>query len=409
MQSGPLLINDHGHNQNFRLGSLTYSVYLPNVLFAIGHGAVTPVIALVALDLGASVPIAGALVALNALGTVVFDLPAGVLVARIGERAAMISASFVLGLVALTIALGPSLAMFAVLVFVVGCATSVWALARMAFVTEAAPVGLRGRAMSLMGGTGRIGQFVGPLLGALTIPLWGLTGPFAVQALLGFAASIVLLLTTTPHSTRPTEVPTVSLLSVIVANLRALGTAGVASVVVQIMRSTRQAIIPLWGESIGLSASNISAIYGLSSGIELVLFYPVGVLMDRRGRKWAAIPSLLVLAIGMILVPWTSTFGQLLAVGLVMGIGNGLGAGLNLTLGSDFSPDVGRNQFLGAWRLMGDTGAAVGPLLVAGIAGVASLGAAAIAAGFVGFIGAGFMWRLVPETLPPDRGSAGPD
>jgi hypothetical protein len=61
----------------FRVSSLTGSVYVPGVLYAIGQGAATPMIALVALELGASPAVAGAIVALRGIGTLFFDIPAG--------------------------------------------------------------------------------------------------------------------------------------------------------------------------------------------------------------------------------------------------------------------------------------------------------------------------------------------
>jgi hypothetical protein len=50
---------------------------LASFLFAVGRGAVIPVIALLALDLGAGPALAGLIVALRGLGTMVFDIPAG--------------------------------------------------------------------------------------------------------------------------------------------------------------------------------------------------------------------------------------------------------------------------------------------------------------------------------------------
>ena len=122
-------------DKHFRVASLTRTVYLPGILFAIGQGAATPVIALVALDLGASPAMAGAIVALRGIGTLFFDLPAGQLVARVGERWAMLIATVGLSLVALGIGLGPSLPLFAGLVFLMGGAWAIWALARLAYAT----------------------------------------------------------------------------------------------------------------------------------------------------------------------------------------------------------------------------------------------------------------------------------
>ncbi len=386
----------------FRVSSLTRSVYIPNLLFAIGQGAAIPVIALVALDLGASPALAGAIVALRGIGTLVFDVPSGLLVARIGERWSMLIATISLSLAAVGIALGPSLIVYAILVFVLGCAWSIWALARLAYATEAAPLRHRGRVMSMMGGTMRIGQFIGPLIGGIVVIPLGLAGPFIAQAIFAVAAAATLWFTPEPLTSTVTRPEPVSMRQIFHDNRRTLGTAGFVAVVVQVLRTARQAMIPLWGDHLGLSASQISLIFGASSGIEMIIFYPIGMLMDRKGRKWAGIPCLVLLSIGMGLIPLTSTFFGLLMVGLFLGVGNGLGAGINMTLGSDFSPVLGRSQFLGLWRLVSDVGTAGGPMLVAVVTSVASLGAASIAVAGVGLVGAGVLWRAVPETLQGD-------
>jgi MFS family permease len=327
------------------------------------------------------------------------------MVARIGERWSMLIATGTLALVAVGIALRPTIVVYSILVFLLGCAWSVWALARLTYATEATPLRQRGRVMSIMGGTMRIGQFIGPLIGgAVIIPL-GLAGPFFAQALFAVAAAVTLFFTVEPTaaaaSVEPAP-PAPSLRSIFRDSATVLRTAGFVAVAIQVLRTARQALIPLWGDHLGLGASQISLIFGLSSGIEMVMFYPIGMLMDRKGRKWAAVPCLVLLSVGMALIPLTSTFAGLLVVGLFLGVANGLGAGINMTLGSDFSPQLGRSQFFGIWRLVSDFGTAGGPLLVAAVTSIASLGAAAVAVGAFGLVGAAVMWRSVPETLQAD-------
>ena len=94
----------------------------------------------------------------------------------------------------------------------------------------------------------------------------------------------------------------------------------------------------------------------------MALFYPSGWLMDRHGRVAAAVPSMLVLGLGMALMPLATSLVAVTAAATVLGIGNGLGAGLIMTLGADASPADGRAQFLGGWRLCADLGRAAGPL-----------------------------------------------
>jgi MFS family permease len=131
----------------------------------------------------------------------------------------------------------------------------------------------------------------------------------------------------------------------------------------------------------------------------MTLFYPVGIVMDRFGRKWAGVPCLVMVSVGLIVIPFTRDFVALLLAGLLIGFGNGLGAGINMTLGSDFSPRGRRAEFLGAWRLIADVGSVSGPLLIAAITSAVSLAAAGFLAAAIGVTGAGILGWFVPETL----------
>ena len=78
---------------SFSWRSIILPAYLPTLLFSIGEGAIIPVIPVVATDRGASLALAGLIAAMLMVGELAGDLPAGWLVARIGERNAMIGAS----------------------------------------------------------------------------------------------------------------------------------------------------------------------------------------------------------------------------------------------------------------------------------------------------------------------------
>jgi MFS family permease len=132
----------------------------------------------------------------------------------------------------------------------------------------------------------------------------------------------------------------------------------------------------------------------------MVLFYPAGGVMDRFGRSWVALPSMVVLAVGMVLLPLAHSFGTLTAVAVVLGIGNGIGAGLVMTLGADASPADGRVQFLGGWRLMADLGNAAGPAAISAITVAFPLGAAAVAMGAAALVGAGWLRVWLPRFDP---------
>ena len=187
----------HGDKQ-FRVASLTRTVYLPGILFAIGQGAATPVIALVALDLGASRP--RLVRSWPPQHRHPLLRPSGWPTRRPGRRAMGNAHRH-----------GKSLPRRArdrvrafppripVIVFLMGGAWWIWALARLAYATEATPLRHRGRVMSMVGGTIRIGEFIGPLIGGLLIIPFGLVAPFFMQAALAVAAAVTLGLAPSPH------------------------------------------------------------------------------------------------------------------------------------------------------------------------------------------------------------------
>ncbi|MPS76381.1 MAG: MFS transporter, partial [Microbacterium sp.] len=67
-------------------------VYLPTVLFALGEGAVIPLIPVIAASMGADVATAALVASALVVGQLCGNLPAGWAVGRIGERFTMVIA-----------------------------------------------------------------------------------------------------------------------------------------------------------------------------------------------------------------------------------------------------------------------------------------------------------------------------
>ncbi|MGH2354418.1 MAG: MFS transporter, partial [Chloroflexota bacterium] len=133
--------------------------------------------------------------------------------------------------------------------------------------------------------------------------------------------------------------------------------------------------------------------------VDMSLFLPAGILMDKLGRKFASVPSFIVLAIGMALVPLSTNYLGLLVATCVMGFGNGIGSGTMMTLGADLAPRRATGEFLGVWRLIGDVGSTGGPLVVGGLADLIGLAFAAFSLSGVGILAATTLLLFVRETL----------
>jgi MFS family permease len=391
--------------------SIALTAYGPTALVSIGTGAIVPLIALSARDLGASVGMSALIVALAGIGQLVGDLPAGALAARIGEKYALMAACVVDAVALLGAYLAGragSLVGLGAAVLVTGLANAVFSLARQAYLTEAVPIQTRARAMSTLGGVFRFGSFVGPFAGALVVSRFSVGAAYAFAGAMSLlAAALVAFLPDVGRSHRrrssePTA-PHPSVLSVLARHRRVLLTLGLGVLVISAVRASRQVIIPLWAEAAGIGPATTSLIFGISAGVDLLLFYPGGAVMDRFGRVWVAVPSMIIMGIGLALLPLTSTALGITLVGCLLGFGNGISAGIVLTLGADTSPDDGRAQYLGGWRLCADLGNTLGPLLISALAALASLAVAAVAVGGLAWAGAAWMSRLVPRYAQPGR------
>lgn len=379
--------------------SLLTSAYLPALLYETGLGAVTPVVALVAAQLGAGLDTAALVVALVGVGQILGDVPAGALAARVGDRRAMIVAAAVACVALATCALAPTLPVLGAGVLVMGAASAVFHLARQAYLTEVVPVVNRARALSTLGGVARIGVFLGPFLGAAVLHVAGLRSVFWLAVGTSIAAALVVGLAgdvDDPRAAARTR-PPVSTASLVRRHARLLATLGLAVVLVGAVRATRQVVLPLWSEHLGLEPATTSLVFGISGAVDMLLFYPAGKVMDRYGRLWVAVPSLVVLGGAIAALPLTSTVGGLTVVAMAMGLGNGIGSGILMTLGADVAPVVGRAQFLGVWRVFQDSGAAAGPLVVSAVAAAGSLAAGIVTMGAAGVVAAGALAAFVPR------------
>lgn len=365
-------------------------------MFEVGIGAITPIVPLSAVAGGASIAGAGLLVALMAVGQILGDGPAGVIAARLGDRRAMRLAAAGAVVVLAGAALAPNLVVLGISLFALGAINAVFMLARHSYLTESTPVLRRARVLSGLAGIQRIGLFVGPFLGAAVVYLADLRGVYWLAVGTSLVAAVVVAVV--PDAAGPVTRPApASTWRVLRDHRRVLLTLGVAVLLVGAARGARQTVLPLWGEHLGLSPATTSIVFGISGAADMLLFYPAGWLMDRRGRLWTALPSMLVLGLGFALLPLTTGLTGIVWAAVLIGLGNGTGAGILMTLGSDVAPTVGRAQFLGLWRIWQDTGVAAGPLVVSAGAALGSLAAGIWAMGAISVASAGALARWAPR------------
>lgn len=404
-------------------------IYGPTVLFALGEGAVIPLIPIIAAQLGADVATAALVASALVVGQLCGNLPAGWAVARIGERLTMAIAGTLslIGVVGMVFA--PRLGVFAASVFLIGFCAAGFGLARHSFMTTRVPLAFRARALSLLGGTFRLGMFVGPFVAAALLALFGdanaaiwffgvclvatvllvLLGPDPEKQV-AVAGDAPMTMTEDTGEAVTGSIPTAERVGVFRTMWRfrrVLSRLGLAAASLSSIRSARQVVLPLWGFSIGLDAQTIALVVGISGAIDFALFYASGQVMDRFGRLWAALPAMILMGAGFLALAFTHDLDNaamwFAMFAAVLGVGNGLSSGILLTLGADIAPKNDPAPFLGSWRTLTDAGGAISPLLVSGITAVSSLSIATGFVGGVGFLGAIAFLRWVPRFVPRPR------
>jgi MFS family permease len=380
---------------------LTLTIYLPAMLLAFGQGILLTTLPLYAADFTSSYGVISLIVGAAALGTLVMDVPAGAILGRLGLKSTMIGGTLLVVAGTLPLAFVHSVEAVLALRIIAGIGTAFWGLSRHALIASATPVEQRGKVLSTYGGIGRIGVLLGPAAGGFIAAAVGVRASFAVSGAMAALALVLAVRYVQSSDMLGRKVPGRwgIVRSTIKTYARDLSAAGAAQTFGQMIRAGRLLIIPLYAsKELGLGPAQIGLVMTASSVLDVAMFVPAGILMDRVGRKTASVPSFAVMAIGTAMIPLSSSFITLLIVGLVIGAGNGLGSGAMMTLGADLAPNGATGEFLGIWRLIGDLGSFLGPIVVGVMAGVFSLNGSAYALSLIGFAAALTLALLVRET-----------
>ena len=393
------------NNSDIDLKSLILSFYIPALMITLGNGLLVPILPLYATDFQISYALIGLVLAGEGIGTLIADVPTGMLQRRIGNKQVMMTGMAFTAISVTLLFFAQTIWIVILLRLLAGCGRAMYHVSAHVYVTNSVRLSQRGKAISMFGGTHRLGGFIGPVVGGYVAGLAGYGAGFICCGFVSLVGlGLVALFTRNDRGESGDEKAqphhTLNVMSVVRQNYRILASAGTAQVLAQAIRAGRIVIIPLFAADVlGLGIEQIGLIVSLSVAIDFSLFIVAGWLMDRLGRKFAIVPCFAIQALGMALIPFTSSFGSLLFAAMLIGVGNGLGAGTMMTLGSDLSPVQSRGEFLGVWRLIGDLGHTGAPLVVGAIADLLVLSSAVWVIAGSGLAAASIFLFFVPETL----------
>jgi MFS transporter, DHA1 family, multidrug resistance protein len=337
-----------------------------------GAGLVLPVLPLFARSsFGVGYGAVGVLVSAYGLARLVFDLVAGPIVDRFGERVTAVGGLVVIALGSALTGVAPGFAVAVAAWATAGIGSAITLAALYTRVLRIVPTQQMARTLGVFYGAFNTGFVAGGAASGLVAHRFGLAGPLLANAVMVVLAAVLWLVLipagglTAPAGGTPTPgraegrslarlLRTPGLIPVVVTNFAYLWMVAVVF----------DTLVPLFASDVlGLSTIGIGVAIAVALATEFVVLYPAGSVADQRGRKPVLVPSLAGLAVATVAVGLTPTpllFGVAMAVLGVMSGAAGVPPGAML---SDVAPTQASGTAVGVFRFFGDLGFTLGPLL----------------------------------------------
>ena len=159
------------------------AVYLPSFLSAMAQHAIMIMLPLYALQFEDGAALAAMMLGSRGLGVMLADLPAGMLVSRIGDKSVMIVGLTLLIVVTGAAALFDSALALIIVALGSGIGTGLWTMARLVYVTDNVAFEQRGRVIAVMAGVQRASALIGPAVAGISVLALGYSTTFMIFAL----------------------------------------------------------------------------------------------------------------------------------------------------------------------------------------------------------------------------------
>jgi MFS family permease len=139
----------------------------------------------------------------------------------------------------------------------------------------------------------------------------------------------------------------------------------IANTFVAMMRGALiTSMVPLYvGVQLGYSPIEVGTIFSIYGLVNILMIAPTGYLSDTKGRKAVVVPSTLIAAGVFLAFPLMTQMWALSILGGLTGVATGLALGTMATYTYDVIPAHARGRLQTLRRIIGDSGALLGPIL----------------------------------------------
>ncbi len=364
--------------ENERLLMITVST----VLVMSGQGVITPVLPLFAAQFGAGVASVGLTLSIFGLARLLLNVPLGLLSDRYGRRVLLVAGPLVSGVGMFGSGLAADIPQLLGWRFIAGAGSAMYMTGAAIYLADISTPANRGHFVATNQGALLVGVSLGPAIGGLVAESYGLRAPFLLVGLAALVASLygyVRLPETRPAQAEGRDAdghaPGARSWVRRLGATNFLAVSAVTASVFLTRAAGRMTLMPLLASAgFGYSAGDLGVLFAAMALINLLGLAPAALLTDRIGRKWAIVPSGLVVALGLALMAGAASSVQFLTAALVVAIGTTFWGPAPAAYATDLAAPELRGLALGLNRSAGDAGMVLGPVLLGALADATSIG-----------------------------------
>ena len=377
----------------------------------LGFGAMVPSLPLYAETFGVSGAAIGLAIGVYGLARFVLAIPSGQISDKWGRKPALAIGGFLSTAGNLLSVYATDYPDFLIARFIAGAGAGMVVTTGSVILADITTPARRGRVIAIYQGTFIFAVGIGPLPGGLLAQNFGLLAPFWFCAFASFIAGSIALFSVkeTRHLARQKEIKGTVLpsladqLKILSKNIGFVLVSGIALSHALTRTGGLFNIIPIIGSfRIQLAYDEIGIALAIGSLLGLCAVYPAGVAVDRWGRKAIIVPFTFVTGISFLLFAVAETFFWFAFANALWGIASGIGGSAPAAYAADSAPPGMNASAMSLFRMLGDIGYVVGPILLGFIVDIHGTNVALYMAASILFIIGTLFARFAPESYKPD-------
>jgi MFS family permease len=352
-----------------------YIIVLLTFLTHVGFAGSRVVVALFAVDQGATPFIVGTVVSLYAAIPIVLALPAGRMTDRLGYKIPILSGTCGICAALLLSYIWPSLTTLYFTASLLGISFMAFQIATQTLVGAMSEPSRRAHNFNLISLGFASANFTGPLLAGVLIDQIGHTRTFFALAMPLIPAIIISALGSRwmPDVHAKSEQQASGSLDLL--RIRPLRNAMIASAIISSAWDLYQFFLPIYGRTHGLSATEIGFVLSAFATSIILVRIVLPLALKRTGAAQLLTYAMFVACAAFCLFPLFHTVWTLAIASFILGIGCGCGQPLSLTLVYNASPPGRTGEAAGMRITANQAMHFVVPLLFGALGSVAGMAA----------------------------------